>query len=127
MKKTILVVDDSPDITMTIQGLLEEESGDYKVVIAESGEECLKILNQDLNPDAILMDIMMPGMDGMETYGHIRENDKWSNIPVLFLTARTDQFTEGAGQNLGDDFIKKPFQIDDVIVRIERAIESHKE
>jgi len=127
MKKTILVVDDSPDITMTIQGLLEEESGDYKVVIAESGEECLKILNQDLNPDAILMDIMMPGMDGMETYEHIRENDKWSNIPVLFLTARTDQFTEGAGQNLGDDFIKKPFQIDDVIVRIERAIESHKE
>ena len=126
MKKTILVVDDSPDITMTIQGLLEEESGDYKVVIAESGEECLKILNQDLNPDAILMDIMMPGMDGMETYEHIRENDKWSNIPVLFLTARTDQFTEGAGQNLGDDFIKKPFQIDDVIVRIERAIESHK-
>jgi len=127
MKKTILVVDDSPDITMTLQGLLEDESGDYKVVIAESGEECLKILNQDLNPDAILMDIMMPGMDGMETYEHIRENDKWSNIPVLFLTARTDHFTEGAGQNLGDDFIKKPFQIDDVIVRIERAIESHKE
>ena len=127
MKKTILVVDDSPDITMTLQGLLEEESGDYKVVIAESGEECLKILNQDLNPDAILMDIMMPGMDGMETYEHIRENDKWSNIPVLFLTARTDHFTEGAGQNFGDDFIKKPFQIDDVIVRIEQAIESHKE
>ncbi len=127
MKKTILVVDDSPDITMTIQGLLEEESGDYKVVIAENGEECLKLLNQDLNPDAILMDIMMPGMDGMETYEHIRENDKWSTIPVLFLTARTDQFTEGAGQSLGDDFIKKPFEIDDLIVRIERAISKHKE
>ena len=126
MKINLLVVDDSPDITETIKALLEEESGDYKVVIAESGEECLKLLNENLNPDAIIMDIMMPGMDGMETYERIRENDKWSKIPVLFLTARTDQFAEGAGNFLGDDFIKKPFEIDDLKVRIEQAIDRYK-
>ena len=122
MKKTLLVVDDNPDVTFTIKSSLEGESGDYEVVIAESGEKCLELLNDDFVPDAILMDIMMPGMDGMETYERIRENDKWSNIPVLFLTARTDYFIEGAGQFLGDDFIKKPFEIDDVKIRIERAI-----
>ena len=122
MKKTLLVVDDNPDVTFTIKTSLEEESGNYEVVIAESGEKCLELLNDDFVPDAILMDIMMPGMDGMETYEHIRENDKWSNIPVLFLTARTDHFIEGAGKFLGDDFIKKPFEIDDVKIRIERAI-----
>ena len=126
MKITLLVVDDSHDITEAIKSLLEEESKDYKVVTAESGEECLKLLNENLNPDAILMDIMMPGMDGMEAYERIRENDKWSKIPVLFLTARTDQFAEGAGRFLGDDFIKKPFEIDDLKIRIERAIDRYK-
>jgi len=126
MKKTILVVDDSPDITMTLKAVLEEETSDYKVVIAESGEECLKLLEGDFLPDAILMDIMMPGIDGMETYERIRENNKFSKVPVLFLTAKTDQFTEGAGRFLGDDFIKKPFDIEDVIIRIERAIDSYK-
>ncbi len=125
MKKTLLVVDDSPDITLTIKGLLEEESGDYEVIVAESGEECLEILGKDFTPDAILLDIMLPGIDGLETYEKIRENDKWSNIPILFLTARTDQFTVGQGRFLGDDFIEKPFEIDDVKIRIERAIERH--
>jgi len=125
MKKTILVVDDSPDVTMTIKAVLEEESGDYKVVIAESGEKCLELLKGDIVPDAILMDIMMPGIDGMETYEKIRENNKFSKIPILFLTAKTDQFTEGAGHFVGDDFIKKPFEMDDLIFRIERAIDKY--
>ena len=127
MKITLLVVDDNPDVTFTIKSSLEGESGDYKVVIAESGKKCLELLNDDFVPDAILLDIMMPDMDGMETYERIRENDKWSNIPVLFLTARTDHFIEKAGQFLGDDFIKKPFEIDDVKIRIERAIARYRE
>jgi DNA-binding response OmpR family regulator len=125
MKKTLLVVDDSPDVTLTIKGLLEEETEEYEVIIAESGEDCLELLNKDFNPDAILLDIMLPGIDGLETYEKIRENDKWSNIPIIFLTARTDQFTVGQGRFLGDDFIEKPFEIDDVKIRIERAIERH--
>ncbi len=126
MKKNLLVVDDSPDITTTIKALLEDESGDYNVVIAESGEDCLKLLNSDLNPDAILLDIMLPGIDGLETFEKIKENNKWADIPIIFLTARTDQFTVGQGRFLGDDFIEKPFEIENVKVRIERAIERHK-
>jgi DNA-binding response OmpR family regulator len=126
MKKTLLVVDDSPDVTTVIKSLLEQESGDYNVVIAESGEECLDLLKNNFLPDAILLDIMLPGIDGLETFELIRENDNWSKIPILFLTARTDQFTTGQGRFLGDDFIEKPFEIDDVKIRIERAIENLK-
>jgi len=126
MKKTLLVVDDSPDVTMTIKSLLEEEGDEYEVVISESGEDCLKLLNEGFSPDAILLDIMLPGIDGLETFENIRKNDRWSKIPILFLTARTDQFTTGQGQFLGDDFIQKPFVIDDVKIRIERAIENLK-
>jgi len=127
MKKTILVVDDSSEITTTIKILLEGETNDYKVLIVESGEECLKLLNKSFIPDAILLDIMLPGIDGFETYERIRKNDKWSKVPVLFLTARTDHFTVEQGRFLGDDFIEKPFEIDDVILRIEQAIEKLKE
>ncbi len=126
MSVNLLVVDDSPDVTMTIKSILEEEGEGYTVTIAESGEECLELLNNDFNPDAILLDIMMPGIDGMETFEKIRENDKFSNIPVIFLTAKTDHFTESQGRFLGDDFIQKPFEIDDVKVRVERAIDRYK-
>ncbi len=122
MKVNLLVVDDSPDVTMTIKSVLEEEDKEYNVTIAENGEECLEMLNNDFTPDAILLDIMMPGIDGMETFEKIRENDRFSNIPIIFLTAKTDHFTEGQGRFLGDDFIQKPFEIDDVKIRVERAI-----
>lgn len=123
MKKTILVVDDNPDITLSIKNLLEEGSEEYTVVIAESGEECLELLIHDLRPDAILLDIMLPGMDGLETCERIRKNGIFAKIPILFLTARTDYFTVGQGRFIGDDFIEKPFEIDDVIRRIKQAIE----
>lgn len=123
MKKTILVVDDNPDITLSIKNLLEEGSEEYTVVIAESGEECLELLTHDLRPDAILLDIMLPGMDGLETCERIRKNGIFAKIPILFLTARTDYFTVGQGRFIGDDFIEKPFEIDDVIRRINQAIE----
>jgi DNA-binding response OmpR family regulator len=126
MKKKLLVVDDSPDVTQTIKALLEEETDEFEVIIAESGEECLDLINKDFIPDAILLDIMLPGIDGLETFEHIRENEKLSKVPVLFLTARTDHFTTGQGRFLGDDFIEKPFEIDDIKVRIERAIEKLK-
>jgi len=123
MKKTLLIVDDSSDVTLTIKSSLDEDNGDYKVVIAESGEECLELLKKNFIPDAILLDIMLPGIDGLETYEKIRGNDKFSKVPVIFLTARTDQFIIEQGKFLGDDFIEKPFEIEDVKIRIERAID----
>ena len=123
MKKTILVVDDNPDITQSIKILLEEGTNQYTVVIAQSGEECLELLTHDLRPDAILLDIMLPGIDGLETCDRIRKNGIFAKIPILFLSARTDYFTVGQGRFIGDDFIEKPFEIDDVIRCIEQAIE----
>jgi CheY-like chemotaxis protein len=123
MKKTILVVDDNTDITQSIKNLLEEGTSEYTVVIAQSGEECLELLAHDLRPAAILLDIMLPGIDGLETCERIRKNGIFTKIPILFLSARTDYFTVGQGRFIGDDFIEKPFEIDDVIRRIEHAIE----
>jgi DNA-binding response OmpR family regulator len=120
----LLVVDDNPDITITIKSVFEENN-EYDVYTVASGEECLDFLKNH-TPDAILLDIMLPGIDGLETYECIKENKNWSTIPVLFLTARTDHFTEGAGRFLGDDFIEKPFEMDDLKIRIERAI-AHEE
>ena len=120
MAKSLLVVDDSPDVTITIKTVLEENN-DYNVHTVESGEECLDYLKDHI-PDAILLDIMLPGIDGLETYEKIKDNDKWSKIPVIFLTARTDHFTEGAGRFLGDDFIEKPFEMDDLKFRVDQAI-----
>ncbi|RLF38926.1 MAG: response regulator, partial [Thermoplasmata archaeon] len=88
---------------------------------AESGERCLKLLENEI-PDAILLDIMMPGMSGWELYDKIRDNPRFRKTPILFLTARTDRLAENAGRFLGDDFIEKPFDPVDLKNRIEKAI-----
>ena len=64
----------------------------------------------------------MPGMSGWETFRKIRDERTWSNIPVIFLTARTDNIAEKAGSFLGDDYIEKPYQVDDLKNRIRNVI-----
>lgn len=86
MKKTILLVDDEPDILFVISRILEKDG--YKVISAESGEECLEKL-KNTNPDLILLDVMMPGLDGWETCSRIKSDKKKSNIPIVMLTAKT--------------------------------------
>jgi DNA-binding response OmpR family regulator len=122
MKKTLLVVDDTPDITYTIKMLFEEVSDEYRVIISESGEDCLKLINEDYTPDVIILDIMLPGIDGWETYEKIKKNEKWSKIPVIILTACTDDFTRKIGRHLGDDYIEKPFEFEDLKNKIDKVI-----
>lgn len=122
MKKSLLVVDDSPDVTYALKQLFEEDLGEYKVIIAESGEDCLEILKSNIKPDAIILDIMLPGIDGWETYERIKKNESWSNIPIIFLTARSDYFTMGAGRFLGDGYVEKPFEPHELKRRVEKAI-----
>jgi CheY-like chemotaxis protein len=122
MKKSLLVVDDSPDVTYALKQLFEEDLGEYKVIIAESGEDCLEILKKNIKPDAIILDIMLPGIDGWETYERIKKNESWSNIPIIFLTARSDYFTMGAGRFLGDGYVEKPFEPHELKRRVEKAI-----
>ena len=123
MVKTIMAVDDNPDITDVIkQGLEHLYPAEYKIVCVDSGENCLRWLKENHLPDLILLDIMMPGMSGWETYEWIKENLLWRKIPIVFLTGRTDELAEKAGEFLGDDYIEKPFDMDDLKERIDTVL-----
>ena len=111
MTKTIMVVDDDSDIILSVQEGFDDLNSEYKIMGVESGEECIKLLKNDQIPDAILLDIMMPEMSGWEVYDRLKENMDWENIPIVFLTARTDCVAVNAGNFLGADYIEKPFEI----------------
>jgi DNA-binding response OmpR family regulator len=70
---------------------------------------------------------MMPGLSGWETYDIIKKNEEWAHIPILFLTARTDDFAKRSCMFLGDDYIEKPFEVGDLLNRIEQAIDRVKQ
>ncbi len=118
MVKKIMIVDDNPDIILSIKSGLEVVAGDYKIIGAESGEKCLELLKTE-TPDLILLDIMMPEMSGWETFDKLKGNASWGKIPVVFLTARTDRVAKNAGGFLGDDYIEKPFEIVELKRRID--------
>ncbi len=120
--KTIIVVDDDPGVVYTVKNGLEGLDEEYSVIVAESGMDCLDILKNHTAPDLILLDIMMPEMSGWETLKKIKENESWSNIPVIFLTARTDRIAKNAGEFLGDDYIDKPFKITELKQRIDKLL-----
>ena len=117
--KKIMVVDDYPDQISTLKYVLESLNNRYEVIGVNDGTECLKLLNDSNIPDLILLDIMMPEMNGWEVYNQLKENSDWKNIPVIFLTARTDRIAKNAGEFLGDDYIEKPFNKEDLIKRID--------
>ena len=118
MVKKIMIVDDNPDIILSIKNGLEVVAGDYEIIGVESGEKCLELLETE-TPDLILLDIMMPEMSGWETFDKLKGNALWGKIPVVFLTARTDRVAKNAGGFLGDDYIEKPFEIAELKRRID--------
>lgn len=120
--KKIMVVDDNPDHLQSIKLTLEEMGDAYKVTCASSGISCIKLLKNNEIPDLILLDIMMPKMNGWEIFKILQENNSWRDIPVIFLTARTDNFAENAGKFLAVDYIKKPFDITDLKNRIDKIL-----
>lgn len=122
VKKKIMVVDDEPDQILAIKLTLEDLSDKYEVIGANSGMQCLELLENNQIPDLILLDIMMPQMNGWETLYRLKENQLWKNIPVVFLTARTDKAAKNAGGFLGEDYIEKPYNIEDLKKRIDKAL-----
>jgi two-component system sensor histidine kinase/response regulator len=114
-KPTVLVVDDTPDNLALMSTLLK---GQYKVKVANSGEKALKMVAAH-PPDLILLDVMMPGMDGREVLQHLKENPRTANVPVIFLTSNDQECDEELGLNLGAvDYITKPFSIPITLARI---------
>jgi len=119
MAKKIMVVDDEPDILTTV-GKILEISG-YEVIRAVDGRDCLSKLNAN-KPDLILLDIMMPEMSGWDVAARIKENPRWNNIPIVFLTAKGDVMSKGMGSLAAEDYITKPFDIKDLKNRVEKAL-----
>ncbi len=104
-KLKILIVDDE---RFYINILVELLKNKYKLYIAKSGEQALKRIS-DNRPDLILLDIMMPEMDGYQTCAEIKQNQQWNNIPIIFLTGKTDQNSEEKAFAAGAiDVINKP-------------------
>ncbi len=112
MVKTILVVDDYSDIIVSVKQVLEDSTGEYRVIGAENGEICLQLLQQVTPlPDLILLDIMMPGMSGWDVAARIKQNERWREVPIVFLTAKGDDMSIGIGHLASEDYIVKPFDI----------------
>ncbi|HJV66203.1 MAG TPA: response regulator [Geomonas sp.] len=118
---SILVVDDTPDNLALMGGILRDS---YRVRVANNGERALRIAGGEEPPDLILLDIMMPGMDGYQVCQRLKEAPSTRDIPVIFLTARSDPEDERRGLALGAvDYITKPISPPIVLARIKTHLD----
>jgi DNA-binding response OmpR family regulator len=117
MSTTILVVDDEPAIVDVLTYNLEKAH--YRVVIARDGEEALKQMRHE-RPDLIILDLMLPGMDGLEVCREIRRE---SDLPIIMLTARDEEIDRVVGLELGaDDYVVKPFSMRELMARVKTVL-----
>ncbi len=115
-QQTILVVDDTPTNIQVLFDVLDASG--YRVAIAKSGESALSRLGNH-QPDLILLDVMMPGIDGFETCRRIKASEQTRDIPIIFMTALSDTVDKVKGLRLGAvDYITKPIQHEEVLARI---------
>jgi len=118
-KKTILIVEDEEDIQELIQFNLKKEG--YSIISAYDGEKAIDLAHKE-KPNLVLLDLMLPGLDGLEVCRNLKQNNSTRNIPVIMLTAKTEDMDMVTGLELGaDDYITKPFSPRILIARI-RAV-----
>ncbi|MDI6857075.1 MAG: response regulator transcription factor [Dehalococcoidia bacterium] len=111
--KTILVVDDEPTLAATVKYNLEREG--YRAITAADGESALA-LARDSRPDLIVLDVMLPAMDGFEVCRRLRRD---SRVPILMLTAKTEEVDKVVGLEIGaDDYVTKPFSMRELLARV---------
>src|SRR5438132_9415728 len=119
---TVLVVDDTPDNLALMVGLLKE---DYKVKVARSGEHALKIASGDHPPDLVLLDIVMPGIDGYEVCRRLRASPSSREIPVMFLSSLEDAKDKAEGFEAGgNDYLTRPFHAVEVKARVRSLLKA---
>lgn len=120
MGKVILAVDDEEHILELL--VYNLESNGFRVLTAESGEEGLEILKKEA-VDLVLLDIMLPGIDGMEMLKRIRKNPDTAELPVIMLTAKSEEINKVLGLEVGaDDYISKPFGIYELVARVKAVL-----
>lgn len=118
--KKILVVDDDPYILMSLEFLMKKEGFDVKV--ARNGTEALEIIHQE-NPALVLLDIMMPDMDGYAICKHIKGNKKLQQIKVVFLSAKSKESDIQKGYDLGASlYVTKPFSTRDLMKKVRELL-----
>lgn len=119
-KERILVVDDEQDIVDAIEYQLKREG--FRVSTAGDGERALALAQKDV-PDAIVLDLMLPGVDGLDVCRTLRAQEKTKHIPILMLTAKTQEADRVVGLELGaDDYITKPFSVRELVARIKAVL-----
>ncbi|WP_296384247.1 response regulator [Winogradskyella sp.] len=116
MNRKILIVDDEPNIVMSLEYTFKKQ--DFEVYIARDGNEALEILKHQV-PDVILLDIMMPNVDGYQTLTHIKKTDSLKHTKVVFLTAKNKASDIEKGLKLGaDKYLTKPFSVKKIVSEI---------
>jgi putative two-component system response regulator len=124
LKYQILIVDDIPDNIQVAMNILRESNYDFS--FATSGESAYKLLDNN-SFDLVLLDVMMPGLDGFELCEMMQANENMKNIPVIFLTAKADIDSISKGFSVGGvDYITKPFQADELVARVKTHLELYK-
>ncbi|HPN84057.1 MAG TPA: response regulator transcription factor [Victivallales bacterium] len=119
-KAKILVVEDEKDIADLIEMNLEREG--YKVRTVESGEECIKMAREKL-PDIIILDLMLPGMDGLDVCRIMKNDSKTRHIPIIMLTAKGEESDVITGLEMGaDDYMTKPFSAKVLMARVKAVL-----
>jgi len=118
--KKILIVDDETDIVEILQFVLEAEG--YKCITAYDGEEGLKLAKNSM-PDLIILDVMMPKINGYKICRLLKFDNKYKNIPILMITARSQDEDKVIGEETGaDEYITKPFKVDEVVEKVKNYL-----
>ena len=118
--KRLLLIDDDPNLILLVKDYLEFRG--YEVITAENGREALEVLEQEL-PDMIICDVMMPEMDGYAFVNHVRQDERTSWIPVLFLSAKGQSQDRVKGLNTGADvYMVKPFEPEELVAQVEASL-----
>jgi DNA-binding response OmpR family regulator len=121
MPKEILIVDDEPSIVVPVQFLMQQQG--YHVLVAEDGHDALDMIYK-YQPDLVLLDIMLPGIDGYEVCEIVRLNPKLRNVKIIFLTAKGREVEIAKGLALGADaYITKPFSNAELVAKVKTVLE----
>jgi phosphate regulon transcriptional regulator PhoB len=125
MKEKILIVEDEKDIVKMLEYNFKKEG--FRTLSAYDGEDALDLAGRE-RPDLIILDLMLPGMDGLEACKALKKESKTSSIPIIMLTAKTQEADKIVGLELGaDDYVTKPFSPRELIARIKAVLRRAKE
>jgi two-component system alkaline phosphatase synthesis response regulator PhoP len=125
VKEKVLIIEDEKDILKVLEYNLEKEG--FRTLLCRNGEEGLDWARKEL-PDLILLDLMLPGLDGLEVCRELKREPKTSAIPIIMLTAKAQETDKVAGLELGaDDYVTKPFSVRELIARVKVVLRRREE